>query len=107
MLDAGIGTTLKVDDNLIIQFVPTIFFKVNNSNNSSLDNQRKMVSSQELGVTEELKKTASLHLWSGSSTEKKKENIPIPVFIDSTSTLLDIFVKAIFIHFSVSFLHII
>lgn len=55
MLDAGIGTTLKVDDNLIIQFVLTIFFKVNNSNNSSLDNQRKMASSQELGVTEELK----------------------------------------------------
>lgn len=55
MLDVGIGTTLKVDDNLIIQFVLTIFFKVNNSNNSSLDNQRKMASSQELGVTEELK----------------------------------------------------
>lgn len=52
MLDTGIGTTLKVDDNLIIQFVPTIFFKVNNSDNSSLDIQRKMASSQELGVTE-------------------------------------------------------
>ena len=52
MLDAGIATPLKVDENLTIQFVPNIFLKVNKN---TLDNQRKMTPNQELGVTEELK----------------------------------------------------
>lgn len=49
MLDIGISKTLKVDDNLFIQFVPKIFLIVSNNN---LDNQRKILSSQKLEVTE-------------------------------------------------------
>lgn len=49
MLDVGICTTLNVDKNLFIQLVPNIFLKVIKN---SLDNQRKILSSQELEVTE-------------------------------------------------------
>lgn len=97
MLDDGIATTLKVDDNLIIQFVANISLKVNKN---SLDNQRKMTPSQELGVTEELKgncQPSSLK-WSFN-----RKTLPTSAFTDFSSTLLDVFVKALLIHSSIYF----
>lgn len=57
-----------------------------------------MTPSQELGVTEELKGNCyPLSLkW-----RLNRKTIPAPVFTDFSSTLLDVFVKALLIHSSI------